>query len=714
MWKKSQNTAYNLVFAIFLLLNFKTSNARSERGTPRRGVVAWVTMKRWLGHLNSQGELLRIDRPVDVEYEAGAIADLLVKNNGPAVIFSQPRLADGTISEIPLVMNLFGSKQRTMQALGVSQEDEIGQRMVAMMKPDIGLFVKRPWKALPLAKDAMAMPPKKKRTGACQRVKLPLDLTKLPIPKTWPMDGGNFVTLPLVITKNSNTGEHNMGMYRAQVFGPKEIGLHWQIHKHGADHAAMHGKDAKMPVAICIGGPPELIFSAISPLPDNLSEYQFAGILGRKSLPITKALTQDLMIPANADIVIEGYCVPSETRREGPFGDHFGFYSLTGQYPVLHVTAITARKDAVLPATIVGLPPMEDGYLGEAIGRQFSPVLKFQHRDVSSVHLPMETGFHNLAIVASKQRYPRQARKTALGLLGAGQMMFLKSIVAIDENQDPRDLEALLDCLNDKVDPATDLIVLKGQVADALEAASKYENVHDKLIIDATTLAKADPRGDNEPLEGSYSQHTPQWRQFAGTEKSSQSPAPKPENIPAFLANVLKLDLVSDARMLRDSMLVVSTSVEGRPSVKTGCDPSLLNEEENILLDAQELARREQIIQLRNSIWQLDNNYGIRWLFITDDDLDLHVEGARKRLLWQLTCRFDVERGLTFDENKSRLCWNATTPIPSKAHGTRRWPAITLHDEETLQKVASHPELENYHWPQHLTFHESVKSNGGE
>ena len=505
-----------------------------------------------------------------------------------------------------------------------------------------------------------------------------------------------------------------MGMYRAQVFGPKEIGLHWQIHKHGADHAAMHGKDAKMPVAICIGGPPELIFSAISPLPDNLSEYQFAGILGRKSLPITKALTQDLMIPANADIVIEGYCIPSETRREGPFGDHFGFYSLTGQYPVLHVTAITARKDAVLPATIVGLPPMEDGYLGEAIGRQFSPVLKFQHRDVSSVHLPMETGFHNLAIVASKQRYPRQARKTALGLLGAGQMMFLKSIVAIDENQDPRDLEALLDCLNDKVDPATDLIVLKGQVADALEAASKYENVHDKLIIDATTLAKADPRGDGEPLEGSYSQHTPQWRQYAGSEKASQYPAPKPEDIPAFLANVLKLDLVSDARMLRDSMLVVSTSVEGRPSVKTGCDPSLLNEEENTLLDSQELARREQIIQLRNSIWQLDNNYGIRWLFITDDDLDLHAEGARKRLLWQLTCRFDVERGLTFDDNKSRLCWDATTPIPSKVHGTRRWPAITLHDEETLQKVASHPELANYHWPQHLTFHESVKSNGGE
>lgn len=670
-------------------------------------------MSRWLDHLKSQGELLQIDREVDVEYEAGAIADLLVKNNGPAVLFSQPRLADGSIAQIPLVMNLFGSEQRTMQALGVSQEDEIGQRMVAMMKPDIGLYLKKPWKSLPLLKDALAMPPKKKRTGACQRVKLPLDLTKLPIPKTWPLDGGNFVTLPLVITKNPKTGEHNMGMYRAQVFGPKQIGLHWQIHKHGADHAALFGKDAKMPVAICIGGPPELIFSAISPLPDNLSEYQFAGILGRKSLPITKALTQDLMIPANADIVIEGYCIPSETRSEGPFGDHFGFYSLTGQYPVLHVTAITARKDAVLPATIVGLPPMEDGYLGEAIGRQFSPILKFQHRDVSSVHLPMQTGFHNLAIIASKQRYPRQARKTALGLLGAGQMMFLKSIIAIDENQDPRDLEALLDCLNDKVDVANDIIILPGQVADALEAASSYENVQDKLIIDATTLAKADPRGANQPLEGSYSQPTPMWRQFAGTEKASQYPSPKPsigpEGVNNFLADILKLELVSDARMLRDSMLVVSTSVKGRPSVKTGCDPALLNEQENSLLDSQELARREQIIQLRNSIWQLDNENALRWLFITDDDLELHIGGARNRLLWQLTCRFDVARGLSFDQDKSRLCWDATTPIPSITHQVRRWPAITLHDEETLAKVASHPELADYNWPAHLTFHDSVK-----
>ena len=460
-----------------------------------------------------------------------------------------------------------------------------------------------------------------------------------------------------------------------------ELGLHWQIHKHGADHAA---KGERMPVAVCIGGPPELIFSAISPLPDNLSEYQFAGILGQKSLPITKALTQDLWVPAEADIIIVGYCDPTETKLEGPFGDHYGFYSLTGQYPVLHVTAITCRSDAILPATIVGLPPMEDGYLGEAIGRQFSPVLQFQHRDVRSVHLPLETGFHNLAIVASKQRYPRQGRKTALGLLGAGQMMFLKIIAAIDPDQNPKDPEAFLDALNDKVEISQDIVVLPGMVADSLEAASPFENVHDKLLIDATSIVSTDPRSPDEPLEGSYNQPTPQWRQ-RGTA------SPPFEGLEAVEA----LEGVRQARLLRPNMLVVSTSIKGTPSPRTGQHEGD---------DAQESQRLEQIIQLRNSIWQLDSDKNLRWLFITNDDLDMTHTKARRRLLWQLTARFDVGRGLTFDEGRDRLCWDATTPIPSEEHGVRRWPAVTLHDEETLAKVAAHPELKKYEWPPHLSF----------
>jgi 4-hydroxy-3-polyprenylbenzoate decarboxylase len=675
-----------MLLQLFVMDKLRKNTTVQMKAAPRRG-VAWKTSRRWLEHLEQRGEVLRISRPVDVQFEAGAIADLLVKNDGPAVVFEQPRLPDGTISNIPLAMNLFGDQDRTMRALGASHETEIGDRMVAMMKPDIGLYMRKPWKALPLLRDALAMPPKKKRKGKSQRVRLPTDLTRLPIPTTWPKDGGPFVTLPLVVTKDPKSGEHNLGMYRAQVFGPKEIGLHWQIHKHGAEHAAAaqaSGKEVRMPVAICMGGPPELIFSAISPLPDNLSEYQFAGILGRKSLPITKALTQDLMVPAEADIVIEGYCIPGETRLEGPFGDHFGFYSLTGQYPVMHVTAITCRKDAVLAATIVGLPPMEDGHLGEAIGRQFSPVLNFQHRDVKSVHLPMETGFHNLAIVASKQRYPRQGRKTAVGLLGAGQMMFLKTMIAIDEQQNPKDLEALLDALNDKVDIATDVIILDGMVADSLEAASPYENVHSKLLIDATTLAAADPRSPNPPLEGSFRQETPAWRQGKAESPSFES-----------FEEVKALNGVADARMLRGSIMVVTLDVDGTPTPEDGCDVSNNDAEQ---------ARRDKINQLRNSIWQLDKDSSLRWLFFTNNDMDLHCAKARRRLLWQLTSRFDVGRGLTFDSQRSRLCWDATTPIPSEQHGVRRWPSITLHSPETLEKVAKHPELAKYRWPPHLSF----------
>ena len=627
--------------------------------------MAWRNLTRWLAHLEKEGELLRISEPVDVELEAGAIADRLVKTNGPAVLFEQPRLPNGDISEIPLAMNLFGSQDRTLRALGAAHSTEVGDRLVALMKPDIGGILKRPWTGFPLLRDALSLPPKRVRRGACQRVKMEIDVTQLPIPKTWPMDGGRYITLPLVVTKDPNSGEHNLGMYRGQIFGPKEVGLHWQIHKHGADHAAAW-PDGKMPVAICIGGPPELIFSAIAPLPDNLEEYMFAGFLGRRRLRITKALTQNLLVPAEADIVIEGWVDATQTRTEGPFGDHFGFYSLTGQYPVLNVTAITRRKNAILPATIVGQPPMEDGYLGEAIGKQFRPILSFQHRDVLDLHLPLETGFHNLAIINSKQRYPRQARKTCVGLLGAGQMMFLKILIATDEN--PRDLDALLDVLNNRVDPYTDITILNGMVSDALEPASTYENVHSKIIIDATKLVPADPRS-GEPLEGSPIEKCPAWRR--GEEEA-------PGISDSLLNKISEIDGIEDCLLLRNSMLVVTVNIEGRPDPRTGMQWP--NEE-----DAQ--AQRDKIIQLRNLIWQLDLKNELRWLFFTDDDLDLHGEGAKRRLLWQLTSRFAVERD--FIVEGGRIFWDATMPIPSFEGPTpvRRWPAITMHDPETLAAI---------------------------
>ncbi len=611
------------------------------------------SLGRFLKVLEGSGELLHVNEPIDCALEAGCIADKLVKRGGPAVIFEQPRLADGSISQFPLAMNLFGTRQRTNVALGVEEPSEIGQRMVGLMKPDIGSILRAPWKGLGLALQGMSMAPKKVGRGACQQVVMAEpDMTRLPIPTTWPNDGGPFITLPLVITADPSTGVHNMGMYRAQVFGPKEVGLHWQRHKHGAEHAAEAG-DGRMPVAICMGGPPELIFSAMSPLPDNLSEYEFAGLLGGKRLRLSKCKTNDLWVPAEVDFVIEGYMIPGETRTEGPFGDHFGYYSLADEYPVMHVTAITHRKNAVLPATIVGLPPMEDGYLGEAVGDAFRPVLQFQHRDVVDLFLPLETGFHNLAIVSSKQNYPRQARKTALGLLGAGQMMFLKSIVAADKNHPVKDLEVLLDALDSKVHIEHDIQVLEGQVADTLAHDSPWANIHSKIIIDASTPTKDDP--------------------MFGLELNSG-----PGEL--FAEKVSLVDGVSSVRMLRPSIMVVTTHIQGGPRPEASMES--VNEE-------AAAAQRAHIAKLRDEIWSLDGGENLRWLFITDDDADLSDEDWKRRLLWQLFCRFDVARDLHFDDEKTRLAWDATAPIPSNNGPlpVRRWPAVTLHDPIVEAKV---------------------------
>ena len=614
--------------------------------------MVWKRLSGYVRSLEESDDILRIPDPVDVELEAGCFADRFVKRGGPAIKFEQPRLSDGSISEFPLLMNLYGTTDRTYRALGVEEPKEIGEGMVALMKPDVGGILKAPWTGVGLAMRGMSMAPRKVSKGACQQVVMEEpDVTRLPIPRTWPEDAGPFMTLPLVVTADPDTGAHNMGMYRSQVFGPREVGLHWQAHKHGADHA--DAATGRMPVAICLGGPPGLTFSAISPLPDNLSEYEFAGLLSGKRLPITKCATSDLWVPAECDVVIEGYTVPGETRLEGPFGDHFGYYSLAEPYPVMHVTRITHRRDAMVPMTIVGTPPMEDGYLGEAIGDAFLPVLRFQHRDLVDLFLPLETGFHNLAIVASKQRYPRQARKTALGLLGAGQLMFQKVTVVVDENHPVKDLDALLDAIDYRVHIPEDLVFLRGMVADTLAHAAPWDNIHDKLIIDASTPPEGDP----------YSKLPEQ----AGCPESLE-----------ISASAVKG--VVQARMLRSSMLVVTTNIEGGPKPESSME---MTSEEGAA------RQREVIREICDAIWSLEAAHNLRWLFITDDDAYLASDDWRRHLLWQLFCRFDVGRDLHFDEGGGRVAWDATAPIPSNKGPipVRRWPGVTIHDPEVAERV---------------------------
>nr|AIF05598.1 UbiD family decarboxylase (ubiD) [uncultured marine group II/III euryarchaeote KM3_185_F04] len=614
--------------------------------------MVWKRLSGYVRSLEESDDILRIPDPVDVELEAGCFADRFVKRGGPAIKFEQPRLSDGSISEFPLLMNLYGTTDRTYRALGVEEPKEIGEGMVALMKPDVGGILKAPWTGVGLAMRGMSMAPRKVSKGACQQVVMEEpDVTRLPIPRTWPEDAGPFMTLPLVVTADPDTGAHNMGMYRSQVFGPREVGLHWQAHKHGADHA--DAATGRMPVAICLGGPPGLTFSAISPLPDNLSEYEFAGLLSGKRLTITKCATSDLWVPAECDVVIEGYTVPGETRLEGPFGDHFGYYSLAEPYPVMHVTRITHRRDAMVPMTIVGTPPMEDGYLGEAIGDAFLPVLRFQHRDLVDLFLPLETGFHNLAIVASKQRYPRQARKTALGLLGAGQLMFQKVTVVVDENHPVKDLDALLDAIDYRVHIPEDLVFLRGMVADTLAHAAPWDNIHDKLIIDASTPPEGDP----------YSKLPEQ----AGCPESLE-----------ISASAVKG--VVQARMLRSSMLVVTTNIEGGPKPESSME----------MTSEDGAARQREVIrEICDAIWSLEAAHNLRWLFITDDDAYLASDDWRRHLLWQLFCRFDVGRDLHFDEGGGRVAWDATAPIPSNKGPipVRRWPGVTIHDPEVAERV---------------------------
>jgi 4-hydroxy-3-polyprenylbenzoate decarboxylase len=304
--------------------------------------------------------------------------------------------------------------------------------------------------------------------------------------KCWPDDGGPFVTLPNVYTQDPDSGERNVGMYRMQVFDQWTTGMHWQVHKVGARHGKRYyEKGEKMPVSVCLGGDPVCTFAATAPLPDGLDEVMLAGFLRKKSVRMVKCETNDLLVPANSDFVIEGYVDPKELRDEGPFGDHTGFYTPVDKYPVFHVTCITHRKDALYPATIVGKPPMEDFYMGDASVRIFVPVIKMNFPEIVDIALPPEGVFHNLVFVSIKKQYPYQAFKIMNGLWGMGQMMFSKIIVVVDAEVNVHDTSEVLFRICANIDPQRDTLFTKGP-CDSLDHAQNVANIGSHVGIDAT------------------------------------------------------------------------------------------------------------------------------------------------------------------------------------------------------------------------------------
>ncbi len=459
--------------------------------------MAYRSFRHFLETLEQAGELTRVSDPVDTDLLITEWADREMKSpgGGKALLFEQP-VVDGQVSKFPVAINTMGSRKRIAMALGRESIDEVAQEIQLILKAKPPTDLREGFALLKQGIHLLHARPKQVRDAPCQEIihKIESDagraddfsLRHLPILKCWPKDGGRFITLPNVHTRDPETGARNVGVYRMQIFDERTTAMHWQVHKVGARHGKRYyERNEPMPVAVALGGDPALSFSATAPLPDGLDEVLFAGFLRRKSIEMVKCKTIDLEVPAGVDLVLEGYVQPGEMRPEGPFGDHTGYYTAVEDYPVFHLTAITHRRDAVYPTTIVGIPPMEDFYIGDAVVRIFLPVFKMNFPELVDMTLPAEGVFHNLVIVSIRKQYPYQAFKVMHGLWGMGQMMFSKYIVVVDEDCDVHNTSEVLFRLCANTDPGRDTTVIKNP-SDSLDHAPTEQNIGSHMGFDAT------------------------------------------------------------------------------------------------------------------------------------------------------------------------------------------------------------------------------------
>jgi 4-hydroxy-3-polyprenylbenzoate decarboxylase len=397
--------------------------------------MAYRDLRDFIRALEENRELQRIPFEVDPILEITEFADRAVKQGGPALLFEKPKGYN-----VPVLINSFASMRKMQIALEVASVEEVAARIVEFLEMRMPEGIIGKLKMLPKLAEMGAFFPKTVSKGACQEVVRTegFSLLDMPVLQCWPGDGGRFVTLPLVFSRNPDTGKRNCGMYRMQIFDERTAGMHWQTHKQGAEHYRRmrhHGR-ARMDVAVAIGADPAVMYSAILPLPPDLDEMMIAGFLRQSPVEMVKCQTCDLEVPANAEFVLEGYVELDELRTEGPFGDHTGFYSLADDYPVFHVAAMTHRRDPIYATTIVGPPPMEDYYMGKAIERIFLPLMRLQLPEVRDIAMPAEGVFHNLILVSMRKSYPGHARKVMHSIWGTGQAMFSKCIVVVDEDVD--------------------------------------------------------------------------------------------------------------------------------------------------------------------------------------------------------------------------------------------------------------------------------------
>jgi 4-hydroxy-3-polyprenylbenzoate decarboxylase len=478
--------------------------------------MAYRDLRQFLARLEREGELKRIRVDADVDLEITEITDRVSKSGGPALLFEKPCSAqDGLRYSVPLLINTLGSKRRLEMALDVNSVEDAAQRIEALLdtRPPEGLLDKI--RLLPKLAETASFFPKVVKAGPVKQVieREKFSLAQFPVMKCWPQDGGRFITWPMVITRNPESGRRNVGCYRMQVYDERTTAMHWQVHKGGAEHFRSverlsvgdpepggarekarsagrakieSGNEKRLEVAVAIGAEPVTMLSGVLPLPEDVDEFLFAGFLRQEPVELVACETVDLEVPAHAEIVLEGYTDLEDIRTEGPFGDHTGYYSLEGEFPAFHVTCITHRRDPVYVSTIVGPPPMEDYWMGYAVERLFLPLMRKQLPEVVDMHMPAEGIFHNLLIVSMRKRYPGQARKLMNAIWGLPGAMFSKCIVVVDHDVDVHNLREVTWKALNHIDPERDIQFTLGPV-DQLEHASRLPNFGSKMGIDATT-----------------------------------------------------------------------------------------------------------------------------------------------------------------------------------------------------------------------------------
>lgn len=601
--------------------------------------MAYKNLNEFIEVLEKNDELIRIKEFVNPELEITEITDRISKQagGGKALLF------ENTGTDFPVLINFFGSLKRMCLSLGVEDLDEIGEGIDSLFKelasPKESFLEKL--KMLPrLKKMSDWMPSVIAGKGACQEVvNLTPDITKLPVLKCWPFDGGRFITFPMVNTKDPETGIRNIGMYRMQVFGPNETGMHWHRHKVGARHyEAYKKKGTLMPIAVALGGDPVYTYAATAPMPDNLDEYILAGFLRKKRVKLVRCITVDLEVPEDVDFVIEGYVDPNEELAwEGPFGDHTGFYSLADWYPRFHITCITHRKKAIYTATIVGVPPMEDAYIAKATERIFlTPIRLSMLPELEDMSLPIEGVAHNISVVKIKNSFPGHAYKVMNALWGAGQMMFNKILVAVDGDVNIHNSTELAQVISDNVNLSNDLFFSKGPL-DVLDHSSEQPCFGSKIFIDATSK-KLSERKHFFNLD---------------VESIAEELSPLPDGVTAY-----------NSALIANRISVLIVSIDKTNSLN-------LN-------------------QLSAKLFRINSLRNLKAIIIVDKEVDVKNISLA---IWYLAGNYEPQRD-TFlindqEGDVTHVVLDGTRKVYPSDKPSREWPNVVMMDSKTINHIDS-------------------------